>query len=41
MIPLQRLGTSDEAVSAVHLLCPPESDRISGQTLVRECGPRM
>jgi 3-oxoacyl-[acyl-carrier protein] reductase len=36
MIPLQRVGTPEEAAGAVYLLCRPESDYISGQTLV--CG---
>ncbi|MBF6351172.1 MULTISPECIES: SDR family NAD(P)-dependent oxidoreductase [Nocardia] len=35
-IPLGRAGTPDEAAGAVYLLCTPESDYISGQTLV--CG---
>ena len=34
MIPLGRAGTAEEAAGAVHLLCLPESDYISGQTLV-------
>lgn len=36
MIPLGRAGTPDDAAGAVYLLCTPESDYISGQTLV--CG---
>jgi 3-oxoacyl-[acyl-carrier protein] reductase len=36
LIPLQRFGTPEEAAGAVYLLCRPESDYISGQTLV--CG---
>ena len=36
MIPLGRAGTPDEAAGAVYLLCIPESDYVSGQTLV--CG---
>ncbi|MFI0423682.1 SDR family NAD(P)-dependent oxidoreductase [Spongiactinospora sp. 9N601] len=36
MIPLGRPGTPQEAAGAVYLLCTPESDYISGQTLV--CG---
>jgi 3-oxoacyl-[acyl-carrier protein] reductase len=36
MIPLGRGGTPQEAAGAVYLLCLPESDYISGQTLV--CG---
>jgi 3-oxoacyl-[acyl-carrier protein] reductase len=36
MIPLGRGGTPGEAAGAVYLLCLPESDYISGQTLV--CG---
>ncbi len=35
-IPLGRAGTPEEAAGAVYLLCLPESDYISGQTLV--CG---
>jgi 3-oxoacyl-[acyl-carrier protein] reductase len=38
-IPLGRAGTPDEAAGAVYLLCTPESDYISGQTLV--CGGGM
>ena len=34
MIPLGRAGTPEEAAGAVYLLCTPESDYISGQTLV-------
>jgi 3-oxoacyl-[acyl-carrier protein] reductase len=33
-IPLGRLGTPQEAANAIFLLCTPESDYISGQTLV-------
>ena len=33
-IPLGRAGTPEEAAGAVYLLCLPESDYISGQTLV-------
>jgi len=36
MIPLGRAGTPEEAAGAVYLLCTPESDYISGQTLI--CG---
>jgi 3-oxoacyl-[acyl-carrier protein] reductase len=36
MIPLGRGGTPEEAAGAVYLLCTPESNYISGQTLV--CG---
>ena len=36
MIPLGRSGTPDEAAGAVYLLCTPESNYISGQTVV--CG---
>jgi 3-oxoacyl-[acyl-carrier protein] reductase len=36
MIPLGRGGTPDEAAGAVYLLCTPESNYVSGQTLV--CG---
>ena len=35
-IPLGRAGTTEEAAGAVYLLCTPESDYISGQTIV--CG---
>ncbi|TBR75584.1 MAG: SDR family oxidoreductase [Burkholderiaceae bacterium] len=34
MIPLGRGGTPDEAAGAVYLLCIPESDYVSGQTLM-------
>jgi len=34
MIPLGRAGTVEEAAGAVYLLCTPESNYISGQTLV-------
>jgi 3-oxoacyl-[acyl-carrier protein] reductase len=34
MIPLGRAGTAEEAAGAVYLLCLPESDYISGQTLL-------
>ncbi|MFD5224512.1 SDR family NAD(P)-dependent oxidoreductase [Microbacterium sp. NPDC058342] len=34
MIPLGRVGTTEEAAGAVYLLCLPESDYVSGQTLV-------
>ncbi|MBB4931479.1 3-oxoacyl-[acyl-carrier protein] reductase [Lipingzhangella halophila] len=36
MIPLGRGGTPEEAAGAVYLMCAPESDYVSGQTLV--CG---
>lgn len=36
MIPLGRAGTPEEAAGAVYLFCSPESDYISGQTIV--CG---
>ena len=36
MIPLGRAGTPEDAAGAVYLLCTPESDYVSGQTLV--CG---
>jgi 3-oxoacyl-[acyl-carrier protein] reductase len=36
MIPLGRAGTPAEAAGAVYLLCIPESDYVSGQTVV--CG---
>jgi 3-oxoacyl-[acyl-carrier protein] reductase len=35
-IPLGRTGTPEEAAGAVYLFCTPESDYISGQTLI--CG---
>jgi 3-oxoacyl-[acyl-carrier protein] reductase len=38
-IPLGRAGTADEAAAAVYLLCTPEADYISGQTVV--CGGGM
>jgi len=34
MIPLGRGGTPDEAAGAVYLFCIPESDYVSGQTLM-------
>ena len=34
MIPLGRAGTAEEAAGAVYLLCTPESDYISGQTVL-------
>jgi 3-oxoacyl-[acyl-carrier protein] reductase len=33
-IPLGRAGTAEEAAGAVYLLCTPESDYISGQTVL-------
>jgi 3-oxoacyl-[acyl-carrier protein] reductase len=36
MIPLGRAGTTEEAAGAIYLLCSPESNYISGQTIV--CG---
>ena len=33
-IPLGRGGTPEEAAGAVYLFCQPESDYISGQTLM-------
>ena len=33
-IPLGRGGTPEEAAGAVYLLCTPESDYVSGQTLM-------
>ena len=33
-IPLGRGGTADEAAGAVYLFCIPESDYVSGQTLM-------
>jgi 3-oxoacyl-[acyl-carrier protein] reductase len=38
-IPLGRAGTPDEAAGSVYLLCTPESNYVSGQTLV--CGGGM
>ena len=37
-IPLGRGGTPDEAAGAVYLLCIPESDYVSGQTLIVDGG---
>jgi 3-oxoacyl-[acyl-carrier protein] reductase len=34
MIPLGRPGTVEEAAGGVYLLCTPESNYISGQTLI-------
>ena len=34
MIPLGRAGTPEEAAGAVYLFCIPESNYVSGQTLV-------
>lgn len=34
MIPLGRAGTADEGAGAIYLLCLPESDYVSGQTLL-------
>ncbi len=34
MIPLGRAGTAEEAAGGVYLFCTPESDYISGQTLI-------
>jgi 3-oxoacyl-[acyl-carrier protein] reductase len=39
MVPLGRGGTPDEAAGAVYLLCAPESNYISGQTVI--CGGGM
>lgn len=36
MIPLGRPGTPHDAAGAIYLLCLPESDYISGQTVI--CG---
>jgi 3-oxoacyl-[acyl-carrier protein] reductase len=36
MIPLGRPGSPDEAAGAVYLVCTPESDYVSGQTVI--CG---
>ncbi len=40
-IPLGRLGTPEEAAGAVYLLCVPESNYITGQTLTCSGGFRM
>jgi 3-oxoacyl-[acyl-carrier protein] reductase len=40
-IPLGRLGTPEEAAGAVYLLCLPESNYISGHTLICSGGFRM
>jgi len=37
-IPLGHGGTPDDAAGAVYLLCIPESDNVSGQTLVSSGG---
>ncbi|MEZ5450196.1 MAG: SDR family oxidoreductase [Thiolinea sp.] len=34
MIPMRRAGTTDEAAGSVWLFCVPESDYISGQTVI-------
>ena len=34
MIPLRRRGTAEEAANGVYLFCTPESNYISGQTLI-------
>jgi len=34
MIPLGRPGTPDEAADGVYLFCAPESNYVSGQTLI-------
>ncbi len=39
--PLGRAGTVDEAAGAIYLFCAPESDFISGETLVAAGGLRM
>ena len=41
MIPLGRLGTPEEGAGAVYLLCLPESNYISGETLLCSGGFRM
>ena len=41
MIPLGRLGTTEEGAGAVYLLCLPESNYISGETLVCSGGFMM
>ena len=40
-IPLGRFGTPDDGAGAVYLLCLPESDFISGQTLICAGGGRL
>ena len=39
MIPMGRLGTQEEGAGSVWLFCVPESDYVSGQTLVVAGGP--
>lgn len=39
IIPIGRAGTPEEAADAVYMFCSPESDYISGQTIV--CGGGM
>jgi 3-oxoacyl-[acyl-carrier protein] reductase len=41
MIPLRRMGTPEEAAGAVYLLCLPESNYISGETIVCAGGLMM
>ena len=41
LIPLGRVGTSEEAAGAVCLFCLPESDYVSGEVLVAGGGLRM
>ena len=41
MIPLGRQGTPEEGAGAVYLLCLPESNYISGETLVCSGGFMM
>jgi len=41
MVPLGRSGTADEAANGVYLFCTPESNYISGQTIVVGGGLRM
>ncbi|PCJ48796.1 MAG: 3-oxoacyl-ACP reductase [Gammaproteobacteria bacterium] len=41
MIPLGRAGTAEEAANGVYLFCTPESNYISGQTIIVGGGVRM
>ncbi len=41
MVPLGRGGTAEEAANGIYLFCIPESDYISGQTLIVGGGLRM
>src|SRR3546814_10210206 len=39
MVPLWRAGTAEEAAGGVYLFCIPESNYVSGQTLIVGGGP--